>query len=104
MTLTKFQFLSISDAGTMFSCVSTLEDGVTEQNLPKCIGEGTITCYCNTDDCNAQKPTIKCPVTSGEDKKEQECQHGIVNCKNTTTSKPKIQIVMYFLTNYQNIM
>jgi len=74
-----------SDDGTLFSCESTLGDDITADDLPKCV-ESTKTCYCKTDDCNALKPKIKCPVTTGDDKKEQECQHGIVNCKNTTTT------------------
>ena len=98
LTLTEFQFLSFSDDGTLFSCESTLGDDITADDLPKCV-ESTKTCYCKTDDCNALKPKIKCTVTSGDDKKEQECQHGIVNCKNTTTSKQNIQTVVYFLTN-----
>ena len=71
-----------------------MENGDTVEVLPKCV-ENTKTCYCKSDDCNV-KPKIKCPVGDDDDKKEQECQPGIVNCKNTTTSKPNIQTVVYF--------
>jgi len=72
-----------SDEGTSFSCTA-LENGDTVEVLPKCV-ENTKTCYCKSDDCNV-KPKIKCPVGDDDDKKEQECQPGIVNCKNTTTT------------------
>ena len=93
LILIKFEFLSFLDEGTSFSCTA-LENGDTVEVLPKCV-ENTKTCYCKSDDCNV-KPKIKCPVGDDDDKKEQECQPGIVNCKNTTTSKPNIQTIVYF--------
>jgi len=79
-TSTHFCKNETSDVGTRFSC-SALGNDVTEGDLPKCVDN---TCYCKKDDCNAKDPKIKCPV--GSDKTEKECQPGIVNCKNTTTT------------------
>ena len=78
--------------GSLFSCEESLANGFTEEALPKCEGG---TCYCKKDDCNANDPQIKCHVGPVDTKKEQNCQHGIVNCKNTTTSK--IYIIQHYI-------
>ena len=75
--------------GTKFSCADKANNEIA------CSGDGTDAapkiCYCEKADCNSGSTTIECLVGGGigktNAKKAMECQPGIVNCKNVTTSK-----------------
>ena len=74
----------------MFTCATAVTSGLTPlgANDSKCDDATPRNCFCNSDDCNAADPQIKCDVgATTAEKKEMSCQQGIVNCKKVTTSK-----------------